>query len=147
MSAPGRAHSYGCKSRRKLITANEAKRNGMRTTECGEEGGEAAARIVRSGRRTAGLLVWQATGSARQRATEQNMSTSLEVIQAEVMRLSPSDRSRLLERLIVSLDADAEVEAEWDAIADARENDVVSGAAAAIPLEQALARLEARFNA
>ena len=34
---PAWAHSCGCKSRRKLITANEAKRNCMRATECGEE--------------------------------------------------------------------------------------------------------------
>ena len=34
---PARAHSCGCKSRRKLITANEAKRNCMRVTECGKE--------------------------------------------------------------------------------------------------------------
>ena len=74
------------------------------------------------------------------------MSTSLEAIQAEVLRLSPSDRSRLLERLIVSLDADAEVETEWDAIADARENEVTSGAATAVPLDEAMARLEARFK-
>ena len=42
---PARAHSCGCKSRRKLITANEAKRNCMRVTECGEEAwSEAASR-------------------------------------------------------------------------------------------------------
>lgn len=74
------------------------------------------------------------------------MSTSLEAIQAEVLRLSPSDRSRLLDRLIVSLDADAEVEAEWDAVAEARENEVISGAATAVPLEEAMVRLEARFK-
>jgi len=34
---PAWAHSYGCKSRRKLITANEVKRNCMRATECGKE--------------------------------------------------------------------------------------------------------------
>ena len=34
---PAWAHSCGCKSRRKLITANEVKRNCMRATECGEE--------------------------------------------------------------------------------------------------------------
>jgi putative addiction module component (TIGR02574 family) len=71
---------------------------------------------------------------------------SLEVIQAEVLRLSPSDRSRLLEQLIVSLDADAAVEAEWDAVADAREAEITSGAATAVPLEEALATLEARFK-
>jgi putative addiction module component (TIGR02574 family) len=74
------------------------------------------------------------------------MSTSLETLQAEVMRLSPSDRTRLLERLIVSLDSDAEVDAAWDAVADARENQFQSGAVSAVPLEAALARLEARFK-
>ena len=34
---PAWAHSCGCKSRRKLITANEAKRNCMRATERGKE--------------------------------------------------------------------------------------------------------------
>lgn len=36
---PAWAYSYGCKSRRKLITANEneVKRNCMRVTECGKE--------------------------------------------------------------------------------------------------------------
>ncbi|AQQ18770.1 hypothetical protein A8D61_12740 [Burkholderia cenocepacia] len=34
---PAWAHSCGCKSRHKLVTANEVKRNCMRATECGEE--------------------------------------------------------------------------------------------------------------
>jgi hypothetical protein len=34
---PAWAHTCGCKSRRKLITTNEAKRNCTRVTECGEE--------------------------------------------------------------------------------------------------------------
>ena len=34
---PAWAHSYGCKSRHKLVTASEVKRNCMRATECGEE--------------------------------------------------------------------------------------------------------------
>ena len=34
---PAWAHSYGCKSRRKLITTSEVKRNCMRVTECGKE--------------------------------------------------------------------------------------------------------------
>jgi putative addiction module component (TIGR02574 family) len=74
------------------------------------------------------------------------MPTSLETIQAEVLRLSPSDRSRLLEQLIVSLDADAAVEAEWDAVADAREAEITSGVATAVPLEKAMTTLEARFK-
>src|SRR5690606_13412486 len=34
---PAWAHSCGCKSRHKLITANEVKRNCTRATECGKE--------------------------------------------------------------------------------------------------------------
>lgn len=75
------------------------------------------------------------------------MATSLDALEAEVLRLSPPDRARLLERLIASLDSDAEAEAAWDAVADAREAELTSGSASVIPLEEALARLEARFKA
>jgi hypothetical protein len=34
---PTWAHTCGCKSRRKLVTTNEVKRNCTRATECGEE--------------------------------------------------------------------------------------------------------------
>ena len=34
---PTWAHSFGCKSRHKLITTSEVKRNCMRVTECGKE--------------------------------------------------------------------------------------------------------------
>ena len=37
MVRPAWAHTRGCKSRRKLITTNEAKRNCVRATERGEE--------------------------------------------------------------------------------------------------------------
>ena len=50
MGRPAWAHSRRCKSSRKLITANEAKRNCMRATECGEEAwSEAASRWTRTG--------------------------------------------------------------------------------------------------
>ena len=75
------------------------------------------------------------------------MPTSLEAVQAQVLRLSPSDRSRLLDRLIVSLDADAQADAEWDLLANAREMEITSGTATPLPLEDVLARLEERFKA
>ena len=34
---PAWAHSWRCKSSRKLVTVSEVKRNCMRVTECGEE--------------------------------------------------------------------------------------------------------------
>ena len=73
------------------------------------------------------------------------MTITLETLQAEVLRLSPSDRARLLDRLIASLDVDAGVEAAWDKLADEREQELAGGVASAVPLEVAIARLEARF--
>ena len=73
------------------------------------------------------------------------MQATLETLQAEVLRLSPADRAKLLDRLIASLDVDPDVEAAWDELADRREHDLETGAAKAIPLEVAVARLEARF--
>ena len=74
-----------------------------------------------------------------------SMQATLETVQAEVMRLSPTDRAKRLDSLIASLDIDADVEAEWDVLADRREHDLETGAAHAIPLEGVVASLEARF--
>ena len=74
-----------------------------------------------------------------------SIQAALETLQAEVLRLSRADRTKLLDCLVASLDIDADVEAEWDELADRREYDLESGAAKGIPLEVAVARLEARF--
>jgi hypothetical protein len=74
------------------------------------------------------------------------MPMPLEALQAEAMRHAPADKARLLERLILSLDVDAEAEAAWDAVADAREAEVAAGTVAAVPLHEALGRLEGRFR-
>ena len=73
------------------------------------------------------------------------MPTTLETLQAEVLRLSPADRARLLDRLIASLDLDADNEAAWDQLADTREQELDGGSVQAVPLEVAVARLEAQF--
>lgn len=73
------------------------------------------------------------------------MSSSYEALQAEVLRLSPADRARLLDRLVASLDVDASAEAAWDAVADQREQELLAGTAQAVPLGVVIARLEARF--
>lgn len=65
--------------------------------------------------------------------------------QAEVLRLSPADRTRLLDRLIASLDADAGAETAWDELAETREQELRTGAVQTMPIEIAAARLEARF--
>ena len=73
------------------------------------------------------------------------MTTTLETLQAEVLRLSPADRARLLDRLIASLDVDVAAEAAWDKLADEREQELAVGVSVAVPLDVAIARLEARF--
>lgn len=73
------------------------------------------------------------------------MSSHLEVLQAEVLRLPPVERAKLLDCLIVSMDVDAEIEAAWDLLAEKREQALCSGAVDAVPMDAALARLETRF--
>lgn len=79
------------------------------------------------------------------RFTEIVMTTNLEVLEAEALKLSPSDRSHLLERLIASLDADPEVEVAWAKEADLRQAELDSGAVTAVSGDEAVARLRARL--
>ena len=73
------------------------------------------------------------------------MTTALETLQAEVLRLSPADRAKLLDRLIASLDVDSGSEAAWDKLADEREQELAAGTVEAVPVDLVIARLEARF--
>ena len=73
------------------------------------------------------------------------MSTTLETLEAEFLQLAPSDRSRLFERLIASIDTDTEVEKAWELEADRREAELESGAVVAVPGQEAISRLRARL--
>jgi hypothetical protein len=72
------------------------------------------------------------------------MTSTVDTLEAEVLSLPKADRSRLLDRLVASLDRDDDVEAAWDAVAAEREAELDSGAVHGLPLDQALAQLEAR---
>lgn len=74
------------------------------------------------------------------------MSTNLEVLEAEVLQLAPTEKSHLLERLIASLDADPSVEAAWEKEADRRELELDSGSISAVSGPEAVARLRARIT-
>ena len=73
------------------------------------------------------------------------MSQSFETLEAEVLRLSTTERSRLLDRLIASLDVDADTEAAWDTVADRREAELEADTEKSVPFAEVIARLEARF--
>jgi putative addiction module component (TIGR02574 family) len=70
----------------------------------------------------------------------------LEALEAEALRLSPAERARLVERLIASLDTDAEIEEAWAAEVERRNMEIESGAVSLIPGPEALARLKAQFR-
>ncbi len=73
------------------------------------------------------------------------MTNALEVLEAQALKLSAADRSRLLERLLASLDVDPDIEAAWDEVADARDAQLEAAQVTAVPLDEAIARLETRF--
>jgi P2-related tail formation protein len=73
------------------------------------------------------------------------MSIPVEVLEAEVLSLPAPLRSRLLDRLIASLDVDPEWEAAWSQEADRREAAIASGQATWVPGNEALARVRAKL--
>jgi putative addiction module component (TIGR02574 family) len=74
------------------------------------------------------------------------MSTTLEILEAEVLQLPAADRSHLLERLIASLDPDPDVEEAWEQETDRREAQLAAGTATIVPGHDAIARLRARLS-
>ena len=75
------------------------------------------------------------------------MPSQLEIVEAQAMQLSPAERNHLLERLIVSLDADPEVEAAWQQRTDQREADIEAGLSHYLPGDEVMAGLRARLAA
>lgn len=74
------------------------------------------------------------------------MPTLIEVLEAEVLGLPAADRSRLLERLIASLDADPEIQKAWVQEAERRDVEVDAGTADLVPGEQVLSRLRSELR-
>jgi len=89
--------------------------------------------------------LWQPSALHATNHRRTAMPSTLDTLQAEVLRLSAGDRAKLLDRLIASLDSDPELEAAWDAVAQHREADLDTGSVAPVPLVDAITRLEARF--
>lgn len=73
------------------------------------------------------------------------MSSTFEALEAEALQLSATERARLVERLIASLDIDPEVEEAWAAEVERRNAEMESGAAILISGPEALASLKAEF--
>lgn len=68
------------------------------------------------------------------------MAQAVEQIEAEALQLSAADRARLAERLIASLDAEAEIEQAWAEEIGRRIASLDSGKAEVIPASEVLAQ-------
>jgi putative addiction module component (TIGR02574 family) len=74
------------------------------------------------------------------------MAMTLDAIETEAMNLNTEDRAHLLDRLVSSLDSDAEVLAAWDLETDRRNEEIEAGTVQAMPLDTVLANLYAELN-
>lgn len=74
------------------------------------------------------------------------MQTQLEILETEALRLTPSERAALAQRLLASLDDDAEIEEAWAAEIERRIAEVESGAVQVVPIAEALARVRAALK-
>jgi len=74
------------------------------------------------------------------------MHAPIEELEAAVLRLSTSERARLLDRLVASLDTDKARDEAWDRLAAARDAEIESGGANVVPGDEALARLRAELR-
>ena len=74
------------------------------------------------------------------------MSIPVKVLEVEVLNLPPAERSRLLDRLLASLDPDLAWEDAWAQEVDRREAEIAAGRASWIPGEEVVARLRAKLN-
>lgn len=74
------------------------------------------------------------------------MSSTVELLEAEALQLSATERAHLVERLIASLDVDPEVEDAWAAEVERRNAEIESGAVTLIPGPEAVAKLKAEFR-
>lgn len=73
------------------------------------------------------------------------MSKPLEAIEAEALSLPQADRSRLIDRLIASLEQDPEWESAWSVEADRREDRIARGEAFWVPGADALGRIRSKL--
>ncbi len=74
------------------------------------------------------------------------MPMPIEALEAALLQLPTSERARLLDRVVASLDADAARDRAWDALAAQRDAEIASGAATDVPGPDAVARLRAELG-
>ena len=74
------------------------------------------------------------------------MGTTLEALEAEVLRLSPAERGQLLDRVVASLEVDSALDVAWDQEAARRDAEIEQGVSVAVDGARVLARLRAQTD-
>ncbi len=74
------------------------------------------------------------------------MGSQLELLEAEALMLSSSERAAFAQLLLASLDEDAEIEEAWALETERRIAEIESGAAQVIPIVEALAQVRAALK-
>lgn len=74
------------------------------------------------------------------------MPRPIEALAQEVPELPPEVRSKLLDRVVESLDIDRAHDAAWDALAAKCDAEIQSGAVQPVPVADVLARLRAELQ-
>jgi|JI9StandDraft_2_1071091.scaffolds.fasta_scaffold77663_3 hypothetical protein len=72
------------------------------------------------------------------------MSSNIETLEIELLRLSTAERARLLDKLIISLDQDQELDLAWDKEAARRDSEIEEGTSALVDGKSVLARLRSQ---
>ena len=73
------------------------------------------------------------------------MSRPLDVLAEEVLQLPTEARSKLLDRVVASLDADLKRDQAWDVLAARRDAEIESGQDTVVPGKEVLSRLRAQL--
>lgn len=74
------------------------------------------------------------------------MHRPIEALAEELLQLPAETRSRLLDRVVASLDADRARDEAWDALAAKRDAEIESGATTPVSGADVLARLRAELR-
>ena len=74
------------------------------------------------------------------------MSSQLEIVEAQALKLSPEERAQLADRLVASLFQDQEIEDAWAAEVERRIEEIERGRATLIPAADSIARARASIK-
>ena len=74
------------------------------------------------------------------------MSSQLEIVEGQALKLTAEERARLADRLIASIFEDHKIEDCWEAEVERRVQDIESGRTALIPAAESIARARAAIK-